>query len=608
MSGINSFKAKYKNVKFNIKIKKYCTNQIKKCKMGVVYNYEVSKMKLKTRMYALIVPMILVICILYTLELIVGLVSNSNAEATESIKNNLHMLNYTLDNMYPGEYQKVESMIYKGDSRIDWAKALAVVDTGTTYEYSVFVGDRRMATTIESAQNLVGDKADDDIIEQVIKGSKSVRQNIEIGGEPFYAQYDPIIDAKGEVIGMLFVGQNRTHSIQTMTKILISSFIATGILIVIAVIIVGVVVERISKRISKLSKAVDLLKDKDFTQDIGSENYKGSDELSKMGRKVINMQEDLGETIYHINTLTGEVNGEASALSVVSEEISKAIESVASTMEQIAQGANDQAEDIISINEAVKDLGESVVKVGHAIQGIDQETKDISQVADENQKQMNDVIEVVKGVTNVFSEYEMRMDNFEKSMSKIDEIIVTISSISEQTNLLALNAAIEAARAGDAGKGFTVVANEIRNLAEESRSSTQDIEKIISSVSEEAKELGESTKMMSTELKNEGESLVQMVSSFEKILVAINNIVPHINAVNGESKLLNKQKNSILGKIENTSAIAEEVSAACQEISANTEEMNASTREIAEAASKLDQMTSRLEERTNIFKIKSHYE
>ena len=576
--------------------------------MGVVNDYEVSKMKLKTRMYALIVPMILVICILYTLELIVGLVSNSNAEATESIKNNLHMLNYTLDNMYPGEYQKVESMIYKGDSRIDWAKALAVVDTGATYEYSVFVGDRRMATTIESAQNLVGDKADDDIIEQVIKGSKSVRQNIEIGGEPFYARYDPIIDAKGEVIGMLFVGQNRTHSIQTMTKILISSFIATGILIVIAVIIVGVVVERISKRISKLSKAVDLLKDKDFTQDIGSENYKGSDELSKMGRKVINMQEDLGETIYHINTLTGEVNGEASALSVVSEEISKAIESVASTMEQIAQGANDQAEDIISINEAVKDLGESVVKVGHAIQGIDQETKDISQVADENQKQMNDVIEVVKGVTKVFSEYEMRMDNFEKSMSKIDEIIVTISSISEQTNLLALNAAIEAARAGDAGKGFTVVANEIRNLAEESRSSTQDIEKIISSVSEEAKELGESTKMMSTELKNEGESLVQMVSSFEKILVAINNIVPHINAVNGESKLLNKQKNSILGKIENTSAIAEEVSAACQEISANTEEMNASTREIAEAASKLDQMTSRLEERTNIFKIKSHYE
>ena len=560
-------------------------------------------MKLKTRINVLVIPIIVLICFAYTIVLILGLNKNSMQQAKQNLQDNLRMLNYIVDNKYNGEYKIVEGNLHKGNSRIDWQSALALINSNENYDYSIFVEDTRMATTMEGTDGLLGGKAEEAVIEKVLKKGERITLELEVGGAPFYAIYDPIKDDDGNVLGMVFVGYNRTNDIKAVTRIVATSMVGLIIFALIIIYIASKVVGKISKRINYLCNMVNLLRNKDFTQVPDEKLLMGKDEISEMGSHVIDMQNDLGATIYQINQLTNKVTGEANMLASAAEEMSKVTENVTLTMQEIVSGASNQAEDIISINEAAQLLGKSVAKVGNAISGIDQQTKDISGIADMSYQEMQEVIQVVSGFTKVFSEYENRMKEFERNMTKIDEIIVAISSISDQTNLLALNAAIEAARAGEAGKGFSVVANEIRNLAEESRKSTEDIERIISLVSKEARQLGESTNVMSQELQEEEKSLEKMVHSFRQILEAINNIVPHIEAVNDEADVLEEQKDSILSRIENTSSIAQEVSAACEEVAAATEEMNASTKEVAESADQLDGMTKQLKDETSSFKI-----
>lgn len=560
-------------------------------------------MKLKTRINVLIIPIIVLICFIYTILFIVGLSKNSIQQAEQNLQGNVRMLNYIVNNRYDGEYKIVEGNLYKGNSRIDWPSTLAIINSNENYDYSIFVEDTRIATTMDGAEGLLGGKADEEVIEKVLKKGERITLSLKVGGAPFYAIYDPIKDADGEILGMFFVGYNRTNDIKAITEITTGSMISMIIFAIIVIYIASRVVGKLSKRINYLCNMVNLLRNKDFTQVPDEKLLEGKDEISEMSHHVIAMQSDLGNTISQINNLTNKVTGEANMLAMAAEEMSRVTENVTLTMQEIAGGASNQAEDIISINEAAQLLGESVAKVGKAISGIDRQTKDISGIADISYQEMQEVVQVVSGFTAVFSEYEGHMKDFESNMARIDEIIVAISSISEQTNLLALNAAIEAARAGEAGKGFSVVANEIRNLAEESRKSTEDIESIISIVSKEARQLGESTNMMSEELKEEGRSLEKMVHSFEQILVAINNIVPHIEAVNDEADIVEEQKDSILSRIENTSSIAQEVSAACEEVAAATEEMNASTKEVAESADKLDGMTKQLKDETSSFKL-----
>lgn len=560
-------------------------------------------MKLKTRINTLIIPIILIICLTYSVVLMKAVHNTSMDQAKDSLQDNIRMFNYIVETRYDGEYKIVEGNLHKGNSKIDWQSILTMLNSNETHEYSIFVEDTRMVTTMDGTEGLLGGKADEAVIEKVLKNGERLTVAIKIDGEPFFAIYEPIKDDDGSVLGMIFAGYNRTSDLNKVISVVQKSVIWMTVLSIIILFIANKVVDKISKRINYLCNMVNLLRNKDFTQVPDEKLLMGKDEISEMGSHVIDMQNDLGATIYQINQLTNKVTGEANMLASAAEEMSKVTENVTLTMQEIASGASNQAEDIISINEAAQLLGESVVKVGHAISGIDQQTKDISGIADMSYQEMQEVIQVVSGFTKVFSEYENRMKEFERNMTKIDEIIVAISSISDQTNLLALNAAIEAARAGEAGKGFSVVANEIRNLAEESRKSTEDIERIISLVSKEARQLGESTNVMSQELQEEEKSLEKMVHSFRQILEAINNIVPHIEAVNDEADVLEEQKDSILSRIENTSSIAQEVSAACEEVAAATEEMNASTKEVAESADQLDGMTKQLKDETSSFKI-----
>lgn len=208
--------------------------------------------------------------------------------------------------------------------------------------------------------------------------------------------------------------------------------------------------------------------------------------------------------------------------------------------------------------------------------------------------EMNKVSDQMKKIRNTIQEVASGINSLESISDEIDEILNIINNIAEQTNLLALNAAIEAARAGEAGRGFSVVADEIRDLAEESVNSAGEIRKLVEDVKLETKNA--STKMGEglNEIENGEEVVNRAEDSFgeieSKIKNAANGISDSITIVDD----VDKYSQEIVDEVEEIASISEQTSANTQEVAAASEEQNASIEEITTLADSLAQMSTNL--------------
>ena len=246
--------------------------------------------------------------------------------------------------------------------------------------------------------------------------------------------------------------------------------------------------------------------------------------------------ESLNYTFFEIKEATVQVKGGA--------------EQVAETSQTISEGATEQAS---AIEELTASLGEVNEKVQNSVKHAKETnviTSELGVQIEESNEKMNEMVKAMEEIDN--------------SSRNIREIINTIASISEQTNLLALNAAIEAARAGESGKGFVVVAEEVRKLAEESSQAVKDtaelIESSIKSV-EKGKIIADTTAVSLKEAVKKTEEAVQLVDNISNIseVQAVS-----INQINGGI-------DQIADVVQSNSAIAEESAAASEELSAQAD-------------------------------------
>ena len=238
-----------------------------------------------------------------------------------------------------------------------------------------------------------------------------------------------------------------------------------------------------------------------------------------------------------------------------------------------------------------------------SIEDIHSNSNGISSMAKENHRGLQALVESVTRINSSFEDFAVKISRMGQNITEINQITNVINGIAEQTNLLALNAAIEAARAGESGRGFSVVAEEIRKLAEESKVSSKNITNLISSISQESSDMLKSTDVMSGELDSQVTVINTSIESFKKIIDAVEKVIPKIQIINLSASNINNDKDVISQKIHSSSSIAEEVSASTEEITASTEEMNASSQEVANAARSLNILTEEMMDEVSKFKL-----
>jgi methyl-accepting chemotaxis protein len=530
------------------------------------------------------------------------MVEHSNQSIIDS---NGQLIFSYLEKKYSGDWRADGDKLYKGDKLFnDDNEFVDEIKGKANCEVTIFFKDTRIATTIlKDGKRAIGTQASEEVAEKVLKNGNEYIGDIKILEKPFKVKYMPLKDNSGSIIGMLFIGIEQSKINGQIYALMSIVIIITLIIAVISLIIMVLFTKGIIKPLKLTISHLENISKGDMTTAVPSDFMKRKDEVGSLAKSLNVMQLSVKNMLLKIQTTSYNIENQSENLSAISEEMASSAQNVASTIDDVAIATGNEAEELMNISSILNEFGDTLKDMGNAIGEINTSSKGINTMALESNGQMQSLIKSVETVNESFKNFSKVVIRLGTDINKINDITAVIDAIADQTNLLALNAAIEAARAGEAGKGFAVVAQEIRKLAEQSKTSSGNINSLIEMISGNTSEIISDSDRMNQEIMVQIEFINSSIKSFNQIINAVQDIVPKIELANNSATNINKEKDSILEKIESISAIAEEVSASAEEISATAQEMNASSEEVAASAQSFTQITKEMISDINKFKL-----
>lgn len=375
----------------------------------------------------------------------------------------------------------------------------------------------------------------------------------------------------------------------------------------IGIIIVSLLIVLFSKRITKVlkeySEAVQQFSEGNLTNNLESDLFIRKDELGSIGDSIKVAQNELHNIVSSFQITAVKVGDDSQNLSAFSEELAATSETVAQSASDIALDIGEQYGKLASTEKTVIDFSKKVNTMATVIEELKEESQLINNRSTRSQEDINQLVLSSEVLDVSVKELIKRAVIVGEYIHKVDNMALLINNISEQTNLLALNAAIEAARAGEAGKGFSVVAEEIRKLAEQSNRSAGDIQEILQTILEENNLMLDATQNVEQEIVNQGSHISTTLSSFDTIISSIGNVDKKIVTTTDLAMTINSDIELVNQDVLNIKLLSERLSETSEEIAASAEEMSASTEEVSSAAIRLSELTITMNGKLTYFKL-----
>lgn len=360
---------------------------------------------------------------------------------------------------------------------------------------------------------------------------------------------------------------------EAMRKQMATSYLLL-IIAIIGALILGIIVayiysNTISKPILRLTNLLNKTSNLDIEEDSSYDDLlKYKDETGVIAHAVGNLRVVLRKLVEEMKSGAVHLNASSNELKEVVEHGKEGIDAVTHTVTDFATGASEQAEDAQKAAEKMGDLAKEIEETVQSAQKLKGFTKTVSVSNEEGVKQLISLNDKFKNTSVANARLNENVGTLTIKSSSIVQITNTIQQIAEQTNLLALNAAIEAARAGEAGRGFAVVADEIRKLAEETSKSTSKIDTIIQEILKEIDSTETNMASSNEAVRVSSDVLEHVQQAFEAIETAISDTLNQLDSISTSIQNVNASKDGATESIHGISAITEENAASAEEIAA----------------------------------------
>lgn len=325
------------------------------------------------------------------------------------------------------------------------------------------------------------------------------------------------------------------------------------------------------------------------------------DEFRILGKSINDTNSSILKLVQKMTGVNETVSQSVLVVTNSSSKLVHATENIAVSVENIEQGVMQQAEDSENCLHQMSDLANKINEVYRNTNNIEEIASNTKEIVKSGMTSVDFLGAKAKDTTVITREVIANIDDLEKQSSMISSIISTINDIAAQTNLLSLNASIEAARAGHAGRGFTVVAEEIRKLADQSVQASNEIDKIIRTIELQTKKTSETARQAENIVLSQEEALNNTINVFVNINKHVEKLSDNLNRVAIGIKGIEDAKDDTLSAIESISATSEETAAAAGQLGMTAVEQLEEVNKLNEVIQQLSSGAIELKDSVNIF-------